>query len=361
MSEQPLRGLTVVDLSRLVPGPFCTHVLAQLGAEIIKVEDPRGGDPLRLIGGERTFGSINRGKHSIALDLKEPAARERVLELAAGADVFVESFRPGTASRLGLGPADVKVANPGIIYCSISGYGQTGPSSRLPGHDINYLGWAGLAALSGDADGPPAVPFGVSIADLCSSMYAAVAILAALRERVLNGRGAVLDVSMTETVVGWMATRLAAWSPGVSKEELVGRGGYGIYATSDRRWVSIAAVEEHFWTRLCSATGRPDLAEDPRYRTFHERNANRAALDQELAALFITRTREDWCAFFAEHDLPGGPVNEIADLAADPQLLSRAVFDERGDPGFPALFDGTRPRAGGNVPVLGSYSVGHGS
>jgi alpha-methylacyl-CoA racemase len=326
----PLEGLRVLDLTRLLPGPYATLVLADLGADVVKVEDPRGGDYLRWIpplAGEQSgaFHVLNRNKRSLALDLKAPGGVEVLLRLAGGADVLVETFRPGVLERLGAGPAALRAANPRLVVCALSGYGQTGPYRDLAGHDLNYAAVAGALAMNGPPDAP--VPLGVQAADLAGAWAGVAGILAALHRRAATGEGAVVDASMTEGVLGMMSMQLGmAWARGAplrrGEEQLAGAAAcYRTYRTQDGRFVALGALEPHFFRRFCDAAGRPDLAD----RQLED--GGRGPVE-ELAALFATRTRDAWATLGRENDACLTPVLEGREPEADPQLRARGAFDE---------------------------------
>src|SRR5574338_215255 len=267
-----LRGIRVLDLSRLLPGPYLTMVLADMGADVVKVEDPKLGDYLRAFppakgGMSGRFLAINRGKRSLALDLKAAPARDAFLRMVEQADVVVESFRPGVMDKLGLGYATLAAKNPKIVVCSISGFGQTGPYVERAGHDLNYIALAGVLAMTGPAGGAPQMP-GVQIADLAGgALWGATAILGALVGRDRTGKGAHLDISMTEGALALLAAELGNLDCGVGATRGASRlnGGvacYGIYKTKDARYLSVGALEPKFWIALNQAIGRaPNVAE----------------------------------------------------------------------------------------------------
>jgi crotonobetainyl-CoA:carnitine CoA-transferase CaiB-like acyl-CoA transferase len=326
MSAKPLDGVRVLDLSRLLPGPFCTLLLADLGAEVIKVEDTGGGDYIRSMGpfvGElgAYFLALNGGKKSFALNVKAPRGREVFFRLAATAQVVVEGFRPGTVDRLGIGFDDVKTVNPGVVYCSISGYGQGGPFRDRAGHDLNYIARSGILGLSGEEDRPPSVP-PVQIADLSSGMYAAVAILAALRESERSGRGRYVDIGMMDSAMSWLIMTVAEFSAGErgvrGRLHLTGKFPcYHVYRTKDGHEMTLAALETKFWSDFCRAAGRPDLverqySEDPR-------------ICDEVAALFATRTRKEWETLAKDNDFCCEPVHSLEEALLDPQVRHRGL------------------------------------
>ena len=329
---RPLDGIRVLDLSRLLPGPFLTMVLADLGADVVKIEDPKVGDYLRIfppakggVGGR--YLAINRGKRSLALDLKDADAKAAFLRLVAAADVVVESFRPGVLDKLGIGYATLAAINPRIVVCSISGYGATGPYVHRAGHDLNYIGLAGVLAMGSEGPGhPPAMP-GVQIADLAGgALWSATGILAALVGRERTGRGAHLDISMTEGSLALLAAELGNLDCGArptrGTETLNGGvAGYGVYRTADDRFVSVGALEPKFWIGFCTAIGRKvDLSE------LVAPPARQATIRAELAAVIAAKTRDEWTAIFAAHDCCCEPVLEPDELATHPLHVARDVF-----------------------------------
>jgi len=338
-----LQGIRVLDLSRLLPGPFLTMILADLGADVVKIEDPRAGDYMRdvpppipgvdmhdLIPGKGgisgRFLAVNRGKRSAVLDLKSQAGRAAFLRMVGGADVVIESFRPGVIDKLGLGYAALAAANPRIILCSISGFGQTGPYVQRAGHDIGYLAVAGVLAMGGQAGGAPMMP-GVQIADLAGgALWGATAILGALVGRHRTGRGAYLDISMTEGALALLAAELGNLDCGLAATRGAARlnGGfacYGIYRTRDDRYLAVGALEPKFWLALNQAIGRRgDLAE------LLAGTDGQARIRGELAAIFATRTAAEWSALLAEHDCCVELVVELDELAGHPLHQAREVF-----------------------------------
>jgi crotonobetainyl-CoA:carnitine CoA-transferase CaiB-like acyl-CoA transferase len=306
-------------------------VLADMGADVVKIEDPRVGDYLRAfppakggVGGR--YLAVNRGKRSIALDLKAPAGRDALLRLAERADVVVESFRPGVMDKLGLGYAALSAQNARLVVCSISGYGQTGPYAHRAGHDLDYIGLAGVLAMGGPAGGAPVMP-GVQIADLAGgALWSATAILGALVGRERTGRGAHLDISMTEGALALLAAELGNLDCGArptrGTETL--NGGlacYGVYRTADDRYLAVGALEPKFWLALNGALGRP-----PQVAEIVGDAAKQAAVRGELAAIFATRTAAEWHQRLAEHDCCVEVILEPEELADHPLHRARDVF-----------------------------------
>jgi crotonobetainyl-CoA:carnitine CoA-transferase CaiB-like acyl-CoA transferase len=327
-----LEGLTVLDFTRLLPGPFCTQLLCNLGAEVVKIEDPKLGDYMRSVppivhDTSYPFLMVNRGKRSLAVDLKTREGQEIVHKLARRADVVVEQFRPGVMARLGVAYDDLAMMNPKLVYCSFSGYGQSGPYKDLPGHDINFQALAGiLGVTTGRADKAPAIP-GVPIADLASGFNAALAILAALRTRDRTGRGEFIDVSIYDTAVTLMVLGLARFlttgeEPTAGETLLTGTFPfYSLYETKDGRWLSVAAVEPKFWVRMCDLIGAADLSE----KQFTE-NPERAAVAQQLAERFRSRTLAEWEALFANESLPITGVKRVSEVVQDPHVKARRLL-----------------------------------
>ena len=327
-----LEGITVLDFTRLLPGPFCTQLLCNLGAEVIKIEDPKLGDYMRSVPPivhdvSYPFLMVNRGKRSLSVDLKTPEGQEIVHKLARGSDVVVEQFRPGVMARLRVAYDDLAMMNPRLVYCSFSGYGQTGPYKDLPGHDINFQALAGiLGVTTGREDKAPAIP-GVPIADLASGFNAALAILAALRVRDRTGRGEFIDVSIYDTAVTLMVLGLARFlatgeEPVAGETLLTGSFPfYSLYETKDGRWLSVATVEPKFWSRMCELIGAPDLAE----KQFKD-GAERFAVAQALAERFRGRTLAEWEALLASENLPITGVKRVSEVVRDPQVKARGLL-----------------------------------
>ncbi len=358
MPYQPLAGIRVLDLSRLLPGPFCTLLLAEMGAEVIKVETPLAGDYARLapphLGLGNIFEATNRNKKSIALNYRNARGREIFLQLAKDADVVFETFRPGAVKRWGMDYDAVRAVNPRVIYCSLSGYGQTGPYRDRAGHDLNYLGVGGLLALNGAAGGPP-IPPGVQIADLAGGMLAAIAILGTLTGRQRTGQGTYLDVAMLDAVIAWVAPLLDPAFPGSGQNPERGRmtlaGGlpcYNVYATADGKFITLGALEPNFWTTFCNAVERADLI--PRQFEY--------GAIPEVAAIFREQTREEWLARFENVDACVEPVNSFAEMWRHPQVRHRGLIAEvagqEGHIGSPFRF--AIPEHPSPAPALGAHT-----
>ena len=335
----PLAGLRVLDLTRLLPGPVATLHLADLGADVIKIEDTGAGDYARALGagaapGEDSFffRMVNRNKRGLRLDLKRPAGVEVFLRLAQDADVIVEGFRPGVVDRLGVGYQAVKAINPRIVYCAITGYGQDGPWRDRAGHDINYVATAGVLDQIGNAGGPPALP-NFQIGDLLGGAMTAVAgILAAVMAAKASGAGRYVDVSMTDAVFAHaysplLATLIHGRPRPRGADDLSGAlPGYGIYRTQDDRHVAVGALEPKFWAMLCAALDRPDL--EPHGFV----GGDRAAwVRGELEAIFAARPLAHWQRLFASVDCGVTPVLSMDECLRHPQLRARGmVVEDRG-------------------------------
>jgi len=329
--QSPLRGVRVLDLSRLIPGPFCTLILSDLGASVDKLEDPHVGDYMRVFppmkrGLSGRFNALNRDKRSLCLDLKKPAGRDALLELAKHYDVVVESFRPGVLDKLGVGFAALSRQNPRIIMLSISGYGQDGPFRDKAGHDLNYIATAGVLGLAGPPDRPPPTP-AIQLADIAGgALFGAVGILAALYERERTGRGQQVDVSMCEGALAFMIPDLgnydASGTPPRRGGELLNGGGamYGVYRTKDGRFLSVGALEPKFWAAFNQAIGRPvdhsELVADA---------AGQEKVRGEIQAILETKTRDEWEAIFTG-DVCVEPVLAADELARHPQHRARGMF-----------------------------------
>ena len=330
---RPLQGMKVVDFSTLLPGPLASLMLVEAGAEVVKIERPGRGDEMRSY--EPRFGSasanfalLNRGKQSLALDLKDPLELAKARALALEADIVLEQFRPGAMARLGLSYADLAAENPRLIYCSITGYGQDGPKAQVAAHDLNYVAEAGLLSLLVDHEGRPCLPV-TPIADIGGGAYPAVInILLALTERQLTGRGRHLDVSMSENVFPFMYWALASSAVGQSSRpsgELITGGSprYGIYRTKDNRYLAAAPIESQFWTRFCTLVGIPETADA-------------ATVESAISR----RTAAEWKTAFTGEDVCCSIVASVEDGVRDPHVAARKVFSKTilsDDKNMPAL------------------------
>jgi crotonobetainyl-CoA:carnitine CoA-transferase CaiB-like acyl-CoA transferase len=321
-----LAGIRVLDLTELLPGPFATQMLADMGAEIIKIERPGVGDSARSML-PSTYRMVNRGKRSVTLDLKSADGREALLRLVKDADILVEGYRPGVMKRLGADYAALEAVAPGLIYASISGFGQSGPLRDVPGHDLNYNAVAGVLALCGSANGPPEHAVGVPVADLSGSLYTVTSILAALMLRQKTGKGQYLDVSITDAVFTMVGPRLGSLqdSPGFGKKDLLCRTGYGIYETRDKRYIALGAIEDHFWARLVKVLGIA-LLEDAQYAKSSQRWQAYDLLDPLIRAKILERSHDEWIDVFTRNDVPVTTVTTLDTVFDDPQLAERGMI-----------------------------------
>ncbi len=331
MPTAALHGVRILDLTRLLPGPFCTMILADFGADVIKVEDPGGGDYMRgvppLLGEDSVyFLALNRNKRSLTLNLRVPEGRAVLRALARTADVLVESFRPGVMAALELDYAALRAVNPRLVYVSLTGYGQTGPLHDRAGHDVNYLARGGFLGLTGPADGPPALP-GLPIADVVGALWAAVGILLALQARERTGVGQYLDLAMADGVTALLGLPLATMQatgqpPRRGADHLTGGvARYQVYETADGRYFSLGALEPKFWQRFCDAVDRPDLLD-----TILADAPGQQEAIAELRRLFRTRKRDEWTALLATADACCEPVLSLDELATDPQIVARELL-----------------------------------
>jgi crotonobetainyl-CoA:carnitine CoA-transferase CaiB-like acyl-CoA transferase len=329
-----LQGIRVLDLTRLLPGAFCTLLLADMGADVVKVEEPRSGDYMRwyppLSDGQSVlFNALNRNKRSLTLNLKSEIGRDLFLDLAQGTDVVVEGNRPRVMDRLGLGWPVLRERNPRLVMCAITGYGQDGPFSQRAGHDLNYMAIAGALSLNGRrGEGPH--PLAVQVADIGGGgQAAATAILGALLSVARGGEGRYLDVSMTDGALSWLAVPLAqvrAQGPiERGMHRLTGRYAcYGVYECADGRFMSVGALEPKFWRTLCDALGRLDLVDNQ-----YAEGEAQERLRSEIASVFVTRRRDEWAAALAGLDVCCEPVLELEEVADHPQIRARGLVLEQ--------------------------------
>ncbi len=325
----PLEGVVVLDLTRLLPGPYCSMILADLGARVIKVEPPPPGDYMRefepkLKRESAFFYAVNRNKESISLDLKDPKDRETFLRLASRVQVVMEGFRPGVMDRLGLGYQELRERNPALVYCAITGFGQNGPYRDRPGHDINYIAMGGVLDQIGAREGPPVVPT-IQIADLSSAFWAAIGILAGVIKARATGEGTFVDVSMMDTVLSWLPihfVQYAATGHAPTRGDFLLGGGfpcYRVYETLDGQYVTLGALEEKFWRVFCEAVGREDLLP-------HQFSQDPQVIAQ-VEDLFRSRTLEEWLELTCStRDLLLFPVQTLPQVMEDPQVKAREML-----------------------------------
>jgi crotonobetainyl-CoA:carnitine CoA-transferase CaiB-like acyl-CoA transferase len=364
MSFLPLSGIRVLDLTNSLAGPTATAILGALGADIVKVEHPGHGDEARdwgprfFEGGSVLFFSANAGKRSLALDLKAPAGLQALLRLTESADVAVQSMRPGTAARLGIGPEALRARNPRLVYATIGAFGATGPLASEPGYDPLMQAAAGLMSLTGESDGRP-VRAGVSLVDIGTGVWAALAIVAALHE----GRGRVLDLSLYETALSLVPYQLAHVLAG---GEPAGRHGtafplivpYQVFATVDGE-LMIVAANDRLYAKVCEAVGAPELATDPRFATNPLRVEHRDELIPLLETRIATTSTADLLARLREAGVPASPVNDLAEVAQEEQLHALGILQELAGRELvspPLSADGERVRYRSGPPLLGEHT-----
>jgi len=338
----PLEGIKVLDLSRLAPGPFCSMLLGDMGADVLLVEAPADGKLAPALGGGRgpdaermaAYNALSRNKRSIVLNLREQDAREIFYKLAATADVVLEGFRPGVVKRLGVDYDTVKQRNPRIVYCSLSGYGQTGPYSQLVGHDINYISVGGALGMIGWPDTPPAIPMNI-IADFAGGgLHAAYGILAALFARERTGKGQYVDIAMSDGVLYLLASLTGGVLAGGSSP---GRGAtvlngsvphYNVYQCKDGGWISLGSLEPHFFVNLCKVMGREDFIP-------HQYDASkRQEIFGHFRAQFMTKTRDEWFEILKQTDICAAPVYSLEESLNDPHNRARDMVVEVEHPAF---------------------------
>ncbi len=368
----PLEGVRVLDLSRVLAGPYATMVLADLGADVLKVEHPERGDDTRhwgppFAGGESAyFLSVNRNKRSVGVDLKEREGLDRVKKLASGADVVIENWRRGALDKLGLGYDALRKENPDLIYCSITGFGP-GPDEDRPGYDFLVQARGGVMGITGQPGGEP-TKVGVAISDIVCGLFASNAILAALHRRTVTGEGARIEVPLFESTLGWLANRGQEYLISGEDSGLIGNAHpsivpYQTFDASDRPIV-VAVGNNSQFANLCEAIGRPELADDERFATNPDRVANRGALIPELQREFSKRTADEWAEEIRAAGVPSGPVNTLADVFADEHVLSSGILQDLNHPtagalkmlASPVLVDGERMPIRRPPPTLGQHT-----
>ena len=346
IDQQPLRGVRVLDLTRVLAGPFCTMNLADLGADVIKIEVPGRGDDSRSFaptmpsGDSGYFYSVNRGKRSVTIDLRIDEGAKIFLELAAKSDVIVENFSPGTMDRFKVGYAQLKAANRKIILCSISGFGQTGPKASAPAYDIVAQALGGTMSITGNPGGEP-VRCGVSVGDLSAALYGVIAILSAIRVRDRDGVGNHVDIAMLDCQVAMLEDALARYSV---SGKIPGRLGtrhpsitpFQQFRAADDYFV-MGAGNEAIWQRFCDAIGAPELKDDPRFLTNADRTGNHPELETILAHIFATRPRDYWIKLLADASVPCAPIANVEEVTRDEHLAARNMILHAEHPEFDGL------------------------
>ncbi len=367
-----LEGIRVLDLTQIMAGPFCAMLLADLGAEVIKIENPRGGDDSRRMappyyhGESAAFIAMNRNKYGIAIDIRTPVGKETLWRLIASADALVENFRPGTMTRLGFGFEEVHSRYPALVYCSISGYGQTGPYRERGGFDLVAQAMSGVLSVTGSPEEPAKV--GVPISDLNAGLYASHAILAALLSRVRTGEGQYIDTSLFEAALAytiWESNEY--WATGTAPQRLGTAhrlaAPYQVFATADG-WIAIGAANQRNWELLARTLDRADLLQNAAFATNADRMANLAQLVETLTAILKTRATAEWLQVLEEAGVPCGPVLELDEVYQHPQVKARAMDIEMQHPiaghihaiGFPVKYSSTPGQLYRPAPVLGQHT-----
>ena len=368
-----LQGLRVLDLTRVLAGPYAAMVLADLGADVVKIEVPGRGDDSRAyppyVNGESAyFMSLNRNKRSVTLDLKNPAARELFLGLARKADVVLENFRPGTMARLGLSYETLHIENPRLIYAAASGFGQSGPYSQRAAYDAVIQAMGGLMSITGPEGGAP-TRVGTSIADITAGLFTTIGILAALQSRAESGQGQMVDVAMLDSVVAILENAIARYTatgevPGPLGNRHPAIFPFEPFETADGE-IMVAAGNNELWTRLCRALDIPELASDARFITNPQRHVHYAEMRAALDAVFRTRPTADWLALLDAAGVPNGPINSIADVVHDPQVQAREMMQTVEHPvagatqlpGIPIKLSATPGAIRRAAPVLGEHTA----
>ncbi|MBV8688424.1 MAG: CoA transferase [Alphaproteobacteria bacterium] len=364
--DKPLAGVKVLELARILAGPWAGQLLADLGADVIKIERPGTGDdtrqwgpPFAADGAAAYFHACNRGKKSVALDLAAPEGQEAVRRLAAEADVLIENFKVGGLARYGLDYSALSALNPGLVYCSITGFGQDGPYALRAGYDFVVQAMGGAMSLTGEPDGAPQKS-GVAYADLFTGLYASVAILAALRARDRSGRGAHLDLALLDTQVAVLANQALSWMVSGEVPHRMGNGHaalvpYQAFGAADGELI-VAVGNDRQFERLCGVLGLPDLARDPRFATNPARVEHRAALLPLIETAIAPRACGELSEALEAAGIPAGPVNAVDAVFADPQVVHRGLRLDGGVPGLasPIVIDGRRQAAAAGGPALGA-------
>lgn len=367
-----LQGLRVLDLTRVLAGPYASMVLADLGAEVIKIENPEGGDDARgygpFLNGESVyFMSINRNKKSLSLNLKSEKGKEIFRQLVKEADIVLENFRPGTMEKLGLGYEELEKVNPRIIYAASSGFGHTGPYSQKAAYDLIVQGMGGIMSLTGFQDGPP-TRVGASIGDITSGLFTVIGILAALHKRKETDQGQKVDVAMLDCQVAILENAIARFavegeSPKPTGNRHPSITPFAVLQASDG-YLVVAAGNDQLWKKWCSAVGRQDLAADSRFATNSDRTDNWEALEPIMSDVIAERTVEEWLLLFEEAGVPCGPINDVAKVVEHPQVIARemVVYQEHPVagrvmiPGIPIKLSKTPGSIESPSPLLGEHS-----
>ncbi|MEE9531812.1 MAG: CaiB/BaiF CoA-transferase family protein [Syntrophobacteria bacterium] len=372
-AELPLKGIKVLDLSRVLAGPYCTMMLGDLGAEVIKVERPHAGDDTRhwgppFVAGESAYYlCVNRNKKSLTANMKTPEGVEIIKSLSKQSDILIENFKVGTLDNTGLEYRELSQENPGLIYCSITGFGQNGPYKDKPGYDFMIQGMGGLMSFTGEPDGPP-MKVGVAIVDITAGLFASSAILAALRHREKSGEGQYIDISLLDSVMAWLANVGSNYL--VSGENPVRYGNahpnivpYEPFKTKTS-YVALAVGNDQQWRAFCKLAGLEELAQDPKFATNAARVENRTELVPIVAARMLSKKAEEWLHLLEEAGIPCGPINTLDRVFSDPQVKARAMIEEVPHPtagtvklvGTPMKLSKTPCKTMLHPPLLGEHT-----
>ena len=373
IAKGPLVGMRVIELAHIMAGPVCGLMLADMGADVVKVEKPEGDDSRRFLppdinGESAAFMMMNRNKRGIALDLKRDEGKEALRRLLLEADVVIENYRKGTMAKLGLGFETIRKDNPGLIYCEISGFGRTGPYADRGGFDLIAQGMSGLMSITGEGPGRPPVKVGAPVTDITAGILGALGVAAAYARRLQTGEGQRVDTSLFEAGIVhtyWQSAIAMATgvSPGPMGSAHPLNAPYQAFQTSDG-WINVGAANQRNWERLATLLEAPELVADPRFQSNRHRMQNLGVLEEQLAPIFRLRSTEEWLAAFAAADVPAGPVLSIDAMHRDPQALARNMVLDMQHPvagatkaiGFPIKFSATPGETGRPAPMLGEHT-----
>lgn len=357
---KPLEGIKIIDMTRVLAGPYCAMVLQDLGAEVIKIENPKTGDDSRFFGPYKNgkslyFTAINCGKKSVSLNLKAPEAKEILIGMVKKADVLLENFRPGTMEKFGLGYETLKEANPRLIYAATSGFGHTGPDAAKPAYDILVQARGGLMSLTGQPAAAPTI-VGVSIGDILAGVFTATGVTTALYQREKTGLGQKIDVSMLDCQVAIMENAMARYQatraapkPQGCKHPTVAP--FQSFKASDRYFV-IAVANDSLFRKLCNCIGCPELVDDPLFVSNAARHENQPELERRLQKIFLTKTADEWIAQIEKAGVPVSPINDLSYVAEDPQILARNMLVDMDDPSLPDIQVTGNPIKMTNIPEM---------
>lgn len=357
---KPLEGIKIIDMTRVLAGPYCAMVLQDLGAEVIKIENPKTGDDSRFFGPYKNgkslyFTAINCGKKSVSLNLKAPEAKEILIGMVKKADVLLENFRPGTMEKFGLGYETLKEANPRLIYAATSGFGHTGPDAAKPAYDILVQARGGLMSLTGQPDAAPTI-VGVSIGDILAGVFTATGVTTALYQREKTGLGQKIDVSMLDCQVAIMENAMARYQatraapkPQGCKHPTVAP--FQSFKASDRYFV-IAVANDSLFRKLCNCIGCPELVDDPLFVSNAARHENQPELERRLQKILLTKTADEWIAQIEKAGVPVSPINDLSYVAEDPQILARNMLVDMDDPSLPDIQVTGNPIKMTNIPEM---------